>query len=538
VKKWWPAVVTVTFLIILSGCSIKPPITQEKILNSWLYQRLAENKKLLCSNSDYATEYVKYNPLLHHEMSTELTDLSGQFKEDGLFSKRLIGLDGPSKIKFSAAVWWENCKKKSYWKEETHTKKITDPITGEITETSSTERVYYPACRAFYELPDNKGYGEYYPNDTIKLTSGARSSSGDTVSEIFYIPAEVSEYPQTFLPFGPGTDLGNLLPKAGDLSLKNYSGPSILPVFVNKNSYRVKEQSRVKIPGDFRDNNYSALAAIKNLTCLEALQIPSVSAQGSSINQGGNVGGYGSYSWMPYADSAAAGFEVSQKLIYTFTPKVNLFPISALSKLRILTIGNVQAVDNFGHVDFSALKPLENIQILSMSSTNATELDVVENLHNLLWLDVSGNDLDSISATLWFKKLRYLFADCLKSPVGLDFTASLAPNMNDQLEVKDLPFPQMNTVSFRGSPLTSIRSFLYSAKLKAVDLRESGPGCLRLPSGTSSLLPALDISPLFNLKQLSTLKLSGRGVTTEDCDQLKEDLPGADITCTGTLPKD
>ncbi|MFH1088365.1 MAG: hypothetical protein V1719_00815 [Patescibacteria group bacterium] len=429
---------------------------------------MTKSPEALCSANGYATTYHTYN------VDIDLTD-----REVGIFNNDLISLDDESLLKFSAGIWWENCKHGPYWDNQ--------------------------SCWAYFLSNNAKypGWHKYYPDGT---TDSPNVVPGD---EIFYVPPLIKQwgYPLINIP-------------------TNMTQP-------------LDYTNKIKIPGDFAVNNYSALEQIQDLDCLEGLVIPATFPYNASPSPG-----------QPLRALPALSFGPS--ILLSTYPVIDLTPLSNLTNLRVLYINNIriesqQNSKNTNKVrivpiengttrkmDYSAISELNELRVLYMQDTDAERISFLSALTNLKLLDLSWNNyIEQIAPILWVPQLEKLYLRFIPQ-IDLSTTASLELGDQGKLKIKQTPFLKLEEISLEGTSVERIDAFKMAPDLQIIDL--SSGLCTADTGGTIAdrmlcRLAQIDLAPFNIIDGIKQLKISGRYITQNDCYNLNQHLPNTKITC-------
>ena len=456
-------------LLLAGGCTFNT----DKIASWFSSQRLARLKnqsQALCSNKDYKTRYKTTAAVLPEEITSNL--------EDTWLGGQIITLNDDSYIKFSAAVWWENCKNRSY-------------STIQQQPDGTTKTIYHSACNAYFysDNPEHTGYYKYYPNGTTDSPDILVSPT-----EIFYMFTRQD--------------------------IENISGNDIL-LLLNPELFFDYDR-KITIPGDFESNNYSALDQIDDLTCLEGLTITAIHPHTAYPSTG-----------KPRRAAFLTSFVPG--IIPTTYPVLNLTPLSKLTNLRILYLNNIRTNTRAAR-DYDFLEKLAKLQVLYMQDTDTERIGFIDNFANLRLLDLSwSQSIEQIAPVLWSPKLEKLYLRFMPE-IDLSTTASIGFDENDKLQIKERPFPKLKDLSLEGTSVGRIDSLATAATLRNLDL--SAGICAAYTGGDDIIvdrmlcrLVEINQGPFYKMDRLKQLDISGRYITKDDCADLIKILPTTKVTC-------
>jgi Leucine-rich repeat (LRR) protein len=176
--------------------------------------------------------------------------------------------------------------------------------------------------------------------------------------------------------------------------------------------------------------------------------------------------------------------------------------------------------------DLSPLSPLDHLNALDLSETQATELTALAELEGLEYLNVSNTQIRDLSALGTWRKLRCLWAD--ETQIH-DLTPLSGCNV-------------LNALNLRATQVRDLTPLSALTSLKTLDLSETrvddvsvlrGLGNLRILDLSST--PTHDLSPLAKLRTLEHLWVGGgiSPITPDDVAALEAALPNCTITFMG-----
>ncbi|WP_448565370.1 PKD domain-containing protein [Thalassotalea ganghwensis] len=183
----------------------------------------------------------------------------------------------------------------------------------------------------------------------------------------------------------------------------------------------------------------------------------------------------------------------------------DISPIASLNDLEVLDLSNNAFFETvFGDI-IKSLTKLKTLKLNYLSkgmfqyTTVVVDIEALENLSNLTYLSLNGNIAENLHKLGGLEQLKHLEVSGLYYSAldGLNFLSK----MND-LEHLDVSFTD---------GVTDLSDLSYSPKLKSLDIRD---------------VSASDFTPLKNLTQLKSLKVSGNylpmGVNAESFSNLAE----------------
>ncbi|CAH1201897.1 leucine-rich repeat domain-containing protein [Paenibacillus sp. JJ-223] len=178
---------------------------------------------------------------------------------------------------------------------------------------------------------------------------------------------------------------------------------------------------------------------------------------------------------------------------------INILDVVKLKHLKILSIQGSGMENEDDTIpkrkNLELLSTMTQLESLNIGRTDLYDISFLSELTELKYLGIHANNIESLKKIKNLQKLEYLsvFQNNISNLSGLEELINL--------EILDIA----------SNKIKDIRALSKLKKLNTLYLHNN---------------EISDISPLFNLRNLKHLTISGNSVSEEDCERIKEKIPG------------
>ncbi|MBU0898829.1 MAG: hypothetical protein KKB03_01485 [Nanoarchaeota archaeon] len=187
-----------------------------------------------------------------------------------------------------------------------------------------------------------------------------------------------------------------------------------------------------------------------------------------------------------------------QQIVYTVVVRSDINGLLALDEESQERLN--RAVKEIGDSALKDLCAVSEIEYLRLHTLFIHDISALTCLKNLRVLIIADNLISDISPLGELTKLEKIYASANR------FSDIASLGTLTDLSIIDVSYDYVSDIS----ALSSL------TKLETVILKYT---------------PLYDVSPLYNLNNLENVYLTGSNVTAGSCNQLKTNIPGADVTC-------
>ncbi len=282
-------------------------------------------------------------------------------------------------------------------------------------------------------------------------------------------------------------------------------------------------------------SNLSDISAIQNLTNLERLHL--VLSEVTDINALKSLSKlkYLSFSCniMSLTDISPIGnltnledlsISCPNTHIYGNSPLSDISPLSNLKKLHTLHLNGLSIND------ISALSGLTQLTFLSLYENKISSMEPLSDLTNLTYLALSYNQLTNLYG---IDKLTNLSSLHLRHNYITDITG-----IKNLTNLKYLDLDNSSWIDKQRNKINDISEIGYLTELVDLDFEVVDGVDISALSNLSKLeslhlggnSTISDVTPLFQLTNLTRLVVAGRSVTNQDLELLKQNLPNCQVS--------